>query len=263
MHEMLGRKMNLTDFKALSLDCYGTLIDWETGIYTSFRPILDRLPPNHLYLVNPTAIIERFSSLQASLEVQHPGWLYADILAACYKTISTEEGIASTENEEKLFGNSVRNWPAFTDSVAGLQKLKKYYKLIILSNVDNNNIRGTLTGPLSGVEFDAIYTAEDIKTYKPNHRNFNYLIDLVNSEFGLQRTEILHAAKSLTADHASAKEIGLTSAWIARGDKDGVSAMGGRFADLKDTVSFSWSFSSVGEMADAVEGEFQRLAGNN
>jgi 2-haloalkanoic acid dehalogenase type II len=247
--------MSLTDFKVLSFDCYGTLIDWETGIYDALRPVLNKLPSDHRYLTTPSTIVERFNSLQGPLEAERPDLLYADILATCYGELAWEEGVETTEQERKSFGRSVGNWPAFSDSVAGLQKLKKHYKLVILSNVDNENIHATLTGPLAGVEFDAVYTAQDIRTYKPNHKNFTYLLDHLKSEFGLDQSQLLHAAKSLTADHVPAKQVGLTSAWIARGD-DGVSAMGGKLADFETEVGFTWRFASINDMADAVEREF-------
>lgn len=94
--------------------------------------------------------------------------------------------------------------------------------------MDNDNIRGTLTGSLSGVAFDPNYTAEDIKSYNPDHLDFHYLLDRIKLEFGLDSSDVLHAVKSLMADHVPVKGIGLTTVWIARGD-EGVSAMGGNW----------------------------------
>jgi 2-haloalkanoic acid dehalogenase type II len=249
--------MSLTDFAAVSFDCYGTLIDWEAGIHDGLRPILHRLPPEHRYRTTPSTVLERFSSLQAMLEADRPDLLYADILATCYHMIAQEENVEITEPERVSFGRSVKDWPAFSDSVAGLQKLKRYYKLILLSNVDHENIRATLTGPLAGVEFDAVYTAQDIGAYKPDHKNFNYLLGHLKLDFGLQQSQLLHAAKSLTADHVPTKQLGLKSAWIARGDA-GVSAMGGKLEDLKASVGFTWIFSSIGALVEEVEREFQQ-----
>jgi 2-haloalkanoic acid dehalogenase type II len=248
--------MSLTDYKVLSFDCYGTLIDWESGIHSALRRILNKLPPSHRYHTQPLTIVERFNSLQAPLEAQRPDLLYTDILATCYGKLGREEGVETTEEERKTFGHSVKDWPAFSDSVSGLQRLKKHYKLIILSNVDNENIRATLTGALAEVKFDAVYTAQDIGAYKPNHKNFTYLLDHVKSELKLEQSQLLHAAKSLTADHVPAKQLGLISAWIARGD-DGHSAMGGKLTELETEVGFAWRFPSIEAMADAVEREFQ------
>ena len=134
--------------------------------------------------------------------------------------------------------------------------LKKYYKLIILSNVDHSNIKHTLLGPLSDVEFDAVITAEDVGYYKPDHHAFRYLFDTLHDKFGLdERKDLIHTAKSLPVDHVPAEELGLTSAWIARGD-DGLSAIGGDLRKLQDKVAFTWRFSSIGQMAEAVEEAF-------
>ena len=249
--------MSLTAFKALSFDCYGTLIDWETGIYDAFRPILDRLPSGHQYLTDKATMLKDFDALTNQLEVNRPHLLYAEILATCYRTLAQAENVETTEQERTTFGHSVGKWPAFSDTVAGLQKLGKYYKLFILSNVDHENIRATLAGPLAGVIFDAAYTAEDIKTYKPNHKNFIYLFDHVKLEFGLEKSHLLHTAHSLTADHVPAKELGLTSVWISR--DDGVnSALGGRPEDFGGRVAFSWEFPSIGALAEVVEREFEQ-----
>ncbi|KAJ5116725.1 hypothetical protein N7456_001073 [Penicillium angulare] len=247
--------MSLTDFKVLSFDCYGTLIDWESGILAAFQPLLDHLPPNHLYLSNPQALISFLNSIQAALEMENPNMLYKDILIACYNKVAQNEGIETTEEERNKFGKSVGSWPAFSDTVDGLLRLKKHYKLIILSNVDRENISKTLSGPLRAVKFDAIHTAQDIGSYKPAHANFFYLLDNLKHDFGFDKDELLHTAKSLPADHVPAKQLGLTSAWISRGH-DGVSGMGGDLKDFDGKVAYKWRFPSIGAMADAVEKAF-------
>ena len=101
-----------------------------------------------------------------------------------------------------------------------------------------------------------------VGSYKPNHKNFQYLFDVLEQKFQLSKNDLLHVAKSLPADHVPAKELGLTSAWIARGT-DGVSAMGGDLQYFKDKVGYTWRFSSIGEMAEAVEKAFQEKHRND
>lgn len=86
-----------------------------------------------------------------------------------------------------------------------LKALKKYYKLVILSNIDNESIARTVSGPLRGVEFDAVYTAENIGSYKPDLKNFRYLVENAKKELGVEKGEILHTAQSLTHDCVPAK----------------------------------------------------------
>ena len=245
----------LTRYKALSFDCYGTLIDWETGIHRQLSPLLERLPEDHA-LRDRDAALKRFNQLRLPIEQDTPKTLYTQVLAQAFKQLAAEGQVSVSENDALSFGKAVGTWPAFPDTVAGLQRLSKHYRLIILSNVDRYNIQQTLDGPLANVGFSKVITAEDVGYYKPNHNNFKYLLNILHVELGLdENTDLLHVAKSLPIDHVPAKELGLTSAWIARGT-DGVSSMGGTLAELGDKVAFSYRFSSLGEMADAVDAAF-------
>lgn len=249
---------SLTNFKALSFDCYGTLIDWEAGIYQQFKPLLLGLPSGHQFLHNQHALCGRFTQLQQSLVSAHPSMPYNKVLSIIYSQIAAEEGLLASEEEAARFGRRVGEWGAFPDTVAGLQKLQKHFKLIILSNVDRANMQDTLTGPLNGVHFDAVYTAEEIGSYKPDHKNFTYLLDHLHSDFGLEKGQLLHTAKSLPVDHVPTMELGLKSAWIARGkDGDGVSGMGGALEDFEGRVAFDWRFAGIGAMAEEVEKAFK------
>lgn len=249
---MATSKASFSDFKALTLDCYGTIIDWETGILEALEPLLSRLPSGHRYHKDANALLAHFNTFQHPFEVINPTMSYPDVLAYACRKVAEDEGVEITEEELINFGDSAGSWPAFPDSVAGLLRLQKYYKLVIISNVDRANINRTLAGPLAGVKFDAVYTAEEIGSYKPDHRNFAYLFQHVDEAFNIKKAVILHTAKSLPIDHVPAKELGLTSAWIARG-QDGLSGMGGDLALFKDKVAFSWRFPSIGAMAEEVD----------
>lgn len=247
---------SLTNFKALSFDCYGTLINWESGIFKALELLLNRLSKDHQFQDQDT-VIKHFNQYQSKLirAPEEQQTLYRDLMANCYTGVARDAGLAVSQTEALAFGRSVGQLEAFPDTVDGLLKLKKYYKLIIVSNVDNDNITNTITGPLGGVEFDAVLTAEDIGSYKPSHINFNFLLNTLDRQFGLSKKDLLHVAKSLPVDHVPAKQLDLTSAWIARG-KDGVSAMGGDPKDFGGQVAFTWRFASIGEMAEEVEKAF-------
>ena len=120
----------------------------------------------------------------------------------------------SNEELDKEFGNSVPYWPAFADSADALRKLKTKFKLIILSNVNNAGFADS--SRLLGVEFDAIYTAEQIGSYKPNPANFEYMLKSVKQTFGINKDSILHVAQSIFHDHIPAKALGMTTVWIDR-----------------------------------------------
>ena len=132
-----------------------------------------------------------------------------------------------------------------------LQALKKHYKLVILSNIDNDSISATISGPLEGVEFDAVYTAQNIGSYKPSLANFRYLLEGIRKDLGVEKEQILHTAQALLADQIPAKTMGMHSAWINREDQDE------ELEKLKGQVDFTWQFKSMGQMAAAVEEEFE------
>jgi 2-haloalkanoic acid dehalogenase type II len=150
---------------------------------------------------------------------------------------STEDVVdALLDAESTAVAGSIAVWPPFPDTIAAMRKLKaRGYKLVPLSNVDRASFNKTLHGPLSGLHdedpsafFDAIYTAQDIGSYKPDLRNFEYLLEHVARDLGidLKKEQVLHVAQSLFHDHEPAKKMGLHSVWIARG-KGGVSGMRG------------------------------------
>jgi 2-haloacid dehalogenase len=201
--------MKLTDFAALTFDCYGTLIDWESGMLAALRPSFAKRRPD---LVDE-ALLEAHGRLEHAIEAAHPKMLYSEVLRRTYLALAAESGIPADEAEAAGYAASIRDWPAFPDTTAALQYLKRHYKLIILSNVDRASFRFSL--PKLGVEFDAILTAEEIGSYKPDRRNFEYMIAKL-AEMGVPKERILHTAQSLFHDHVPAKELGLATAWINR-----------------------------------------------
>ncbi|RVU15315.1 haloacid dehalogenase type II [Methylobacterium oryzihabitans] len=201
--------MKLRDFKALTFDCYGTLIDWETGMVTALESLTGRAATP----LTRNAILEAHARHESAQQEQIPGRLYRDVLAVVYKRLAEEWAVPVTWDECVAYGRSVRDWPAFPDSAEALAYLKQHYKLVILSNVDNESF-GHSNRKL-GVAFDAVYTAEDIGAYKPSPRNFDYMLRKLKG-LGVRKDQILHTAESLFHDHKPANAAGLASCWIHR-----------------------------------------------
>lgn len=278
---------DLTSFSVLTLDIYGTLIDWETGIINGLEPLISRLPASHALKStnddpeqNKIAIGRAFTSVEAALQREHPGLKYSALLTEAYLRFARENNLvssssssssSSTDEEEVLkkeahaFGHSIGSWPAFPDSVDAMNRLHRHFKLVPVTNVDVESFAGTCSGPLGGIQpgFDAAYTAEQIGSYKPSLKNFYYLLDHLEQDFGIEKHQVLHTAQSLTHDHEPAEKMGLRSAWIARGP-GGNTGMGGDVdAMIKGgKVGFSWRFSSLAEMAGAVEKEVAAAKGS-
>jgi 2-haloacid dehalogenase len=204
--------MLLTDYKALSFDCYGTLIDWESGMIEGLSRLTAQVPG-----LTRNQILEAHARHESGQQRQTPGKRYAEILPIVYKRLAEEWGVAVSIDDCEAYGLSVRDWPAFPDSPGALQYLKKYYKLIILSNIDNRSF--SYSNEKLQVDFDAIYTAEDAGSYKPDDRNFAYMLEQTPN-LGLAPADILHTAESLFHDHVPGNRADLASCWIYRRHAD-------------------------------------------
>ena len=232
----------LTDHSVLTFDCYGTLIDWETGIWDAFQPLVRENPQTDL---TRDALIAAFNNFEAEQQAATPTMTYPTVLECVHRALAKELALATSPILDHAFGASVPSWPAFPDSVDALRFLSEHFGLVILSNVDRAGFSASNT--LLSVEFDAIYTAEDIGSYKPNLSNFEYLIKHVESDLGHGKSDILHTAQSIRHDHIPARSIGLDNAWI---DRNRLSETG--TADLPTTDHL---FFSLVEMVAAVSAE--------
>ena len=237
--------MRLSDFSVLTFDCYGTLIDWETGIGEALAPWLVRAGVG----LGRDQILEVFAELESAQQVATPSLRYPELLAKVHRALAERFGIAPDPKAAERFGASVGNWPAFADSAGALAYLKQHYRLVILSNVDRGSF--ARSNPKLGVAFDAIYTAEDIGSYKPDPRNFDYLLSHL-AEQGFGKAQILHTAQSLHHDHMPAKRIGLATCWIdRRAGRHGQGATRVPDTDIRP----DFRFESLAAMADAHRAE--------
>jgi 2-haloalkanoic acid dehalogenase type II len=231
--------MKVSDFKVLTFDCYGTLIDWESGILTALRPLVRRAG----LTLDGEAILAQFAAQESEQQAATPDMPYAALLSVVHARLARVWGVAGDAAENARFGASVGDWPAFPDSVEALRSLARRYRLVILSNVDRSGFAAS--NPQLGVTFDAIYTAQDVGSYKPDPRNFTYMLDRL-AEDGFQKSDILHVAQSLYHDHAPANAIGLASAWIDR--RHGAEGWGAT-TPPPPGVRYDFRFDSLAELA--------------
>lgn len=237
--------MRLTDFKALTFDVYGTLIDWESGMVAGLKPLTDQVSPS----LTRDQILEAHAYHESTTQRQTPAKIYSDLLAIVYKRLAEEWGVSASWEDCQTYGRSVQNWPAFADSAGALQYLKRYYKLVILSNVDNTSFAHS--NQKLEIEFDARYTAEDVGSYKPSPRNFEYMIENL-ARLGIRKDEILHTAESMFHDHAQANAFGLANCWIyRRHDQQGFGAT----MNPGDMPKTDFTFNSMADMVKAHQAE--------
>lgn len=201
--------MNLADYDALSFDCYGTLIDWETGIAAVLAPWAAEVGLE----LSDEQLLVTYADNEAQAARDTPDALYSMLLAEAFRRTGDKLGRPVSDEWAQRLGSSVPDWPAFDDSTEALASLARDYKLIILSNVDRAGFAGSNTR--LGVEFDRIITAEDVNAYKPAPNHFDAL-DEALEEMAIPGGRLLHVAQSLFHDHVPAKRHGLPSVWINR-----------------------------------------------
>jgi 2-haloacid dehalogenase len=237
--------LRLHDFRVLTFDCYGTLIDWESGLFAALGPLLAKLPDPP----GRDAALASFARHESAQEMETPGMRYAELLARVHRRLAGDWGITADEEAARRFGASVPDWPAFPDSAEALGYLKRHYQLVILSNVDRQGFASS--NRRLGVTFDAIFTAEDIGSYKPDPANFRYLLAQL-AERGVGKAEILHTAQSLYHDHVPAQRAGLATAWI---DRRHAATGYGATMPPPEGVRYDFRFPSLAAMAEAHRAE--------
>jgi 2-haloacid dehalogenase len=204
----------LRDKKVLTFDCYGTLIDWETGILTALQPVLRA----HGVALDDERVLEQFGEFEAAAEAG-PYMSYREVLATCVRAFGEAYQFAPSAAELERFSSSVGDWPAFPDSAEALAALQRCFSLAIISNVDDDLF--ALSNRRLGVKFDHIITAQQARSYKPSPNNFQLALQRI----GVPKEQILHVAQSLFHDHAPAKQLGFDTVWVnRRHDRPGLGA---------------------------------------
>jgi 2-haloacid dehalogenase len=192
-------------FDVLTFDCYGTLIDWESGILAALRA------PHaaHGIAESDDDVLAAFARHEAEIEAG-PYRRYRDVLGEVLAAMVGHFGAEASAEERATFGGSVADWPAFPDSAAALAALHERFKLGVITNCDDDLFAASQRK--LGVEFDYLVTAQQAKRYKPNPRGFELMFERV----GLPPARILHVAQSLYHDHVPAKRLGLSTVWVNR-----------------------------------------------
>jgi 2-haloacid dehalogenase len=194
----------MKNYTHLSFDCYGTLIDWERGILNFFDSIATIYPHG----LNALDILRHYTKFEA--EEEHQYKTYREILKNVFQKFAELCGFQIEAGNEYLLAESVKVWPPFPDSENALKALQEKYKLVIISNIDDDLF--VYSESLLGIKFDYIYTAMQMKSYKPSIHNFEY----VKKKLNLTSDNWLHVAQSIYHDHVPASKMGIDSVWIKR-----------------------------------------------
>jgi len=237
--------MRITEFEAISFDCYGTLIDWEAGL----AAVLGPWARSRGLALDDEALLAAYARHEEQAEVSHPAEPYPGILRRSLAALGQELGAEVTGEDAGRLAGSVPDWPAFGDSSAALAALGRRFKLIILSNVDRASFEASRRR--LGVSFASVLTAQDIGSYKPAPRNFDALLAEAG-RLGVAEGRLLHAAQSLFHDHVPAQRAGLRTVWINR--RHGRPGWGAT-PPPPAGVTPDWEFPSMASFAAAAAGD--------
>ena len=226
--------MDFHKFEVLTFDCYGTLIDWESGIVAALRPVIS----SHDLNLTDGQILELYAGAEAAAE-KGEYVKYREVLRNIVQQVGGKLGFEPSGPELDCLADSLKDWSPFPDTIEALHAMRQRYKLGIISNIDDDLF--ALSEKRLGVEFDWVITSEQAKSYKPSLDNFRLAIDRI----GLPSERVLHVAESIYHDIGPAKSLGLSTAWVDRSrGKGGLSAtprVGGQpdleVPDLKELVS--------------------------
>ncbi|HIK04825.1 MAG TPA: haloacid dehalogenase type II [Trichormus sp. M33_DOE_039] len=197
--------IDFNQYKAITFDCYGTLIDWETGILTAIKPLLI----NHNINLDDNEILEYFAEFESELE-QGEYIQYREVLNRVVQKFGEKFAFTPTDIEINSLADSIQYWQPFADTVAALKLLQQRSQLVIISNVDDDLF--AFSAKKLEVEFNQIITAQQVKSYKPSLNNFRQAIASIN----LPTEQILHVAASVYHDIIPAKSLGLSTVWVNR-----------------------------------------------
>lgn len=197
--------LDFSQFEVLTFDCYGTLIDWESGILNAVRPILHK----HRLQVLDDDLLEAYAVAES--QSQSGSFKpYKQVLQEVVRALGAKFGFQPTEAEQRSLPQSVKQWQPFADTLPALKQLHKRYKLSIISNIDDDLF--VETRKLLEVPFDSVTTALEVGSYKPSFNNFECAL----GKMTLSKDKVLHVAQSLHHDIAPARKLGIHSVWVNR-----------------------------------------------
>jgi len=240
---MSGR-LSWSEFRLLTFDCYGTLVDWETGILGVLTP----WAAAHQLAARPEELLAAFGAAESAVERERPQTVYKDILRESMGRIAASFGKTARTEEREALAKSVGDWPVFADTPAALRALKNWHKLMVVSNVDGDSFARTATK--LGVVLDGFVSAEQVGAYKPDRRMFDRA-RAVARDWGVPPQQILHVAQSLYHDIVPAKGLGWSTVWVDRR----AGRAGGATPKTSGDVAPDLRVTSLGELVELERAE--------
>src|SRR6266436_9460523 len=189
----------------MTFDCYGTLIDWETGIRDAFLRAMSKTGASPGL---EAKAFELYEEEERRVEREKPHLLYRDVLAKTSRNVARKIGWRLPESQSNFLVNELPTWTPFPDTNPSLEKLSRKHTLGILSNVDNDLLAGTLKHLTS--PFEIIVTAENVRSYKPASGHFEEAGRIIGDR------PWTHVAASQYHDIEPAMQLGIKAVWVNR-----------------------------------------------
>lgn len=197
--------MDFARFQVLTFDCYGTMIDWESGIFAALRPILAANGKN----LTDTRVLEIYAELEPRYQ-QGSFRPYREVLQAVARGFGEKLGFVTSDQEARSLPESLPSWQPFPDTVEALKKLKSRYQLAVLSNVDDDLFAAS--AEKLEVPFDHVITAQQARAYKPSLKIFRLALERT----GVPPQNLLHVGQSIYHDVLPAQTMGISTVWVKR-----------------------------------------------
>jgi 2-haloacid dehalogenase len=207
--------LDFKPFRLLTFDCYGTLIDWETGIFSALRPILHE----HGKAVSDSTLLEFYGEFEAQVEAEEYR-SYREVLQSVVRHFGERLGFTPSKAQQLSLPDSLQHWPAFPDTQEALRNLQSRYELASISNIDDDLFAMTL--PKLGVRFCQVITAQQAGCYKPCLKLFR----MASERCAISPEHWLHVGQSIYHDILPAKSLGIATVWVNRSSpRQGVGAV--------------------------------------
>jgi len=197
--------MDFASFQALTFDCYGTLIDWESGIFSALKPILSA----HGKKLSDAELLELYASFEVAAESGEYS-SYREVLQTVVRNFGERLKFTPSEEEIRSLPDSVVTWKPFPDTIAALRALEARYRLFVISNIDDDLFEATKK--LLPVNLEGAITAQHARSYKPSLNNFRMALD----KLSLRPEQVLHVGQSIYHDVIPAQSLGIATVWVNR-----------------------------------------------
>ena len=203
--------LDLSRYEWLSFDCYGTLVDWESGITDAAAAVFAR----HGVRRSKEEILALFADAEPKVQTSGEFLDYRRVLVDVMQLMAWAVSIRLPPESAGSLPDSLPNWPIFPDAPGALKQLQSRYRLAVISNVDDDLFRQSEEA--LGIKFDVVVTSQQARSYKPNLLGF----ELAQERMGVERDRWLHVGESLYHDIGPANRLGIDSAWVSRPDRGG------------------------------------------